>query len=94
MKPVCPTCKRFYKPKKNGYYFLEGMPASNTTPPGTSHEAEWSPYKLWAGDLYECPGCLAQVVVGVPHRPIAEHYEFDFSRQLELYEPQVQVNDC
>lgn len=26
MKPICLPCHRFFRPKQNGYYFIEGMP--------------------------------------------------------------------
>ena len=26
MRPICVPCRRFYRPKKNGTYFLEGHP--------------------------------------------------------------------
>ena len=51
MKPVCVKCRLFYRPKKNGAYFEEGMP---TTEVGVKL---WRSYKLWAGDLWQCRGC-------------------------------------
>jgi hypothetical protein len=30
---------------------------------------------IWAGDMYECEGCKAQVVVGVGRKPVVEYYE-------------------
>ena len=26
MKPICVPCQRFYRPKKNGFMFIEAMP--------------------------------------------------------------------
>lgn len=95
MKPVCVPCQRFYRPKKNGYYFIEGMPNRTGALPGTVDAECWSPYKLWVGDLYECQGCGAKVVVGVGQNRIAEHYEPDFKEQVkQLGADQLQVNDC
>lgn len=88
MKPVCVPCERFMRPKKNGYHFLEGMPVIENH--GTGKGAEgWAPYKLWMGDLWECPTCKTQIVSGVARQPISEHYLADFSRQLNLYGNQV-----
>lgn len=94
MRPICVPCRRFFRPKKNGFYFLEGMPSSNDVPPGNAMPEGWRPYKLWAGDLYECPGCGAQTIVGVPQRHLAEHYEPGFKAQVERLRAEFQVNDC
>lgn len=95
MKPICVPCHRFFRCKKIGYAFTEGMPKAGRPAPGTSEPENWQPYKVWGGDLYECQGCGAQVVVGVAREPIAEHYEANFKEtQLKLGANQLQVNDC
>lgn len=101
LKPICVKCQRFYRAKKNGYRFIEGMPiAGNERPkPGTAEPGQWEPYKLWVGDLYECGGCGNQLVTGVAREPLAEHYMPDFAEKVALEvarrgEPLVQVNDC
>lgn len=81
MKPVCVKCQRFYRVTRNGYYFMEGMPIGGqgfSTLAGTADPERWTPYKIWVGDLWECPDCLAQTVVGVGAHPIAEHFEDRF----------------
>jgi hypothetical protein len=75
-------------------YFIEGMPAKNSTPPGKAAPDQWSPYKLWSGDLYECEGCGSQTIVGVGHHRIAEHYEPDFKEKVQSCGAEFQVNDC
>jgi hypothetical protein len=95
MKPVCVPCQRFFRPRKNGFYFIEAMPRTGRPLPGTQEPEGWTPYKLWAGDLYECEGCGAEIVVGTPPSPIAEHYQPDFDALVErLGARQLQVNDC
>ena len=94
MKPICVPCKRFFRPAKNGYPFGEGMPKHNGARPGLQEPKNWEPYKLWMGDLWRCEGCGAQIVVGVGHRPIAEHYQDGFKEQIEAHGVIVQVNDC
>jgi len=94
LKPVCVPCQRFFRPEKNGYDFLEGMPRTNHTPPGKSHDADWLPYKLWRGDKWKCEGCGAEIVVGVAGGPIAEHYQDNFKQLLLHFPPQMKVNDC
>jgi hypothetical protein len=94
MLPICVKCHVFLRPKKNGFYFLEGMPLGRAKP-GLVEADRWVPYKLWVGDLHECPQCGIQVIAGVPHNRIAEHYEVDFSAlTTKLGAEQFQVNDC
>lgn len=92
MKPICVKCSRFYKPKKNGKWFIEGMPKSNHAPPGVGFPELWTPYKLWTGDLWECPECGNEIIVGVPQVPISEHYEPEFAELSKRAD--YQVNDC
>lgn len=95
MKPICIPCQRFFRPKQTGFYFTEGMPIGSAVPPGTAQPENWKPYKAWSGDLFECQGCRAQIVVGVGQRPIAEHYEPDFAHHAKsLGADKYQVNDC
>lgn len=96
MKPICVPCQRFYRMKRSGFYFVEAMPKNNLLPrAGTESPHEWKPYKLWAGDLWECKGCGAQLVSGCGMKPIAEHYEPDFARAVKSFgAEQLQVNDC
>lgn len=95
MKPICVKCQRFYRMKKAGYAFIEGMPINNGVQPGTAEPAGWKPYKLWAGDLWECKGCGHQLISGTGSHPIAEHYQPGFKdKVLKLVGEQFQVNDC
>ena len=95
MKPICVPCQRFFRMKKTGFYFLEGMPREGTPTPGTSQADQWVPYKLWAGDQWECQGCGAVILSGFGRGEIAEHYQQDFSERVErLGANQFQVNDC
>jgi hypothetical protein len=95
MKPICVPCERFMRPKKLGYYFLEGMPTHAHDGSQGKHSAGWAPYKLWAGDLYHCPDCGAQTIVGTGRAPISEHYLDDFPRLVdELGAARLLVKDC
>ena len=107
LKPVCVACQCFYRPEKNGYMFMEGMPdkrgeyaemyGGNIR--GKRHPEVWSPYKLWRGDLWKCPDCGHEIVVGFASRPSAEHYQPGFAKEVELAKEEmgkdiVQINDC
>ena len=95
MKPICVPCQRFFKLTKAGFYFLEGMPVESRAAPGSAEPEKWKPYKLWAGDRWECPNCHAVIISGVGHSRIAEHYEPDFAAKVAaLGADQLQVNDC
>lgn len=95
-KPVCVPCQRFFRPKKNGYRLVEGMPVVSGAEPGTAEPEKWAPYKLWVADLWECHGCGAQIVSGFANQPIAEHYQPGFADAVAFSGgPDVlQVNDC
>jgi hypothetical protein len=99
MKPICVPCQRFFRMKKSGYYFVEGMPAPTANgeraPAGRAAPSLWQPYKVWAGDLWECPDCGAQIIAGTGQNAIAEHYEDGFAKLVSRFgADQLQVNDC
>ncbi len=95
LKPICKPCQRFFRMVKSGFYFIEGMPTISRNPtPGTAHPEDWRPYKLWAGDLWKCQGCGAEIISGTGSNPIAEHYQEDFGKQRERLAANYQVNDC
>ena len=92
MKPICVKCQRFFKIERNGVVFIESMPIGEKVPPGTAEPHNWTPYKLWVGDLWHCPGCGAQTISGVGSQPIAEHFQDSFSEKAKRSE--FVVNDC
>ena len=75
MKPICVKCRRFYRPKKNGTAFIEGMPIYGASvPAGLAAPELWQPYKLWMGDLWACPDCGSEIIVGTGVKPISERH--------------------
>ena len=93
MKPICIPCQRFFRMKKSGFYFIEGMPKEGNPPPGKAQPEAWRPYKLYAGDIWECPGCGSQIIVGAGE-PIAEHFQSDFDTQINRHGATLIVKDC
>jgi hypothetical protein len=83
LKPICAKCERFFKPKKNGVAFEEGY-----------GDGTRRPYKLWLGDLWECPNCEAQVIVGTGASPVVHAHEPGYSRLCESIGPTYFVDDC
>ena len=94
MKPVCVPCQRFFRPKKNGAPFMEMRPIQSHAEPGTAESDQWTDYKLWLGDLWECNGYGAQIIQGTGNYAIAEHYMVEFPIIKQKYPPVVNVNDC
>lgn len=95
MKPICVPCHRYFRPEENGVSFIEGMPAADyRAEPGLAEPDSWKPYKLWMGDRWKCHGCGATIIVGTGRKPLAEHYEHDFQKQVEQLGATFQVNDC
>jgi len=92
VKPICVKCRRFFRPFRTGVRFVEGMPDG-------AGLTSWSPYKLWCGDLWRCPDCNAEVIVGVGSRPISEHFMKGFAEATAAaYEfngrELIQIDDC
>lgn len=51
-------------------------------------------YRIWTGDKWKCPGCHTEIIIGVPARPWAEHFQPDYDESVRVYKPQIRVNDC
>ena len=93
-KPVCVPCQRFFRPKKNGFSWVEGMPVGNNALPGSIEPEKWKPYKLWNSDLWECQGCGTQIVAGHGSQALSIQHEEDFAEQVASHGATLQVNDC
>lgn len=88
MNLACPKCRTFFRTKRVGIAWEEGMPATNDL------AGPWQSYKLWAGDLRECK-CGAQVILGPPGgHPIAEHYQPAYASKVTSYAPIARIDDC
>lgn len=117
MKPICVPCRRFFRPKRNGFAFEEGFPTgghnftvdephnvqctqlvlvdNEPVPCSRTRDAHWSAYKLWLGDLWECKGCGAEIVITLPTQDaIAEHYQPTYAEMVRTFPPQLRINDC
>lgn len=94
-KPVCVPCRRFYRPHRNGTAFIEAMPRGiEAAPPGLEAPNLWEPYKLWMADLWRCPGCGNEIIIGAGFAPLREHFHQDFAEQVEKWKAEITINDC
>jgi hypothetical protein len=48
-----------------------------------SADRGWRPYKVWIGDLWKCPSCGHELIVGVGKEPLREHYQEGFEMVRE-----------
>ena len=69
-KLVCAKCECELRPETNGVGVIE--------------TASFGPYKIWDADLWKCPGCGIEIVAGFGQRPIAQHFEEDFDKELKV----------
>ena len=96
-KPICVKCGLFFRPKKNGQMWEEGKPSNDETPVRHTEPdgTEWTSYKIWQGDLWECRDCGVQVIVGTGAKPWFEHYQEEYAAAREACEHSlIFVHDC
>ena len=72
-RPVCVKCEVDLRPETNGVKVLD--------------HANFGPYKLWDADLWKCPICEIQVVIGFGSLPLSEHYKNGFKEAVERAKP-------
>jgi hypothetical protein len=70
-RPVCVKCETEMEPEKNGVGVLD--------------HASFGPYKIWMADMWQCPVCKVQIVIGFGHGPLAEHYEEEFTSHVDTF---------
>ena len=88
---VCLRCHRFLKVKKNGVVIEEGRPLTG------QRDGPWGPYKLWQADLWVCPGCGVEIVMGFGRGPLSEHFRPDYETERESWRGDLlpgRVDDC
>jgi len=96
-KPVCVKCSCYFRPHKNGIYYLEMKPiGAHQAPRGNEKPEEWEPYKLWYADLWKCPNCRHEMITGSGINPVIEDFRIEFDKEVESLGNKiiVRVNDC
>jgi len=66
---ACVPCQTYLHPRQNSIIVLETM-------------EDHRPYKIWQADLWECPDCQHQVILGYGVHPVSEHYMDGFDDWL------------
>lgn len=79
MRPICVGCKIMMFVEKNGVYFLTLLPDGRR-------------YQLWSGDKWKCRECGGEIIQGVGHHPIAEHFERDFAQKVATFMPELEIH--
>lgn len=69
-RPICVKCQTELRPLENGIAVIDMAWQSP------------KPAAVIQADLYECPGCKAQIVSGFAEQPLAEHYQDKFEPRL------------
>jgi len=67
---ACVPCSTYLRPRKNEITVLETF-------------EDGRPYKIWAADLWECPDCGHQIVLGYGQQCLTEHFKDDFQDYLK-----------
>lgn len=70
-RPVCVSCEVDMYPEKNGIGVLDMV--------------DTDPYKLWSADMWQCPRCSYQIIIGFGHNPVSEHYMPGFGDKVARY---------
>lgn len=76
--PVCKKCQCEMKPETNGVGLLDMFSPSGVT--------EAQPYQVWDADLWKCPKCGVEVVLGFGVGALSNHHEESFHWVIKGYE--------
>lgn len=70
-KSVCVKCEVELKPEINGVVVVEMFQQNKEI------------YKLWEADLWKCPICGVEVVLGFGNQPFMYHFDSDCKKAIE-----------
>lgn len=70
-KSVCVNCEVELKPEHNGVIIAEMFQNNSKL------------YKLWEADLWKCPECGLEVILGFAQQPFMEHWQGPIEQVLE-----------
>ena len=67
---ACASCKTMLRPRTNEIY--------------VAVESDGQAYQIWCADLWECPDCGTQIILGYGQRPLSENYQDGFEKYLKM----------
>lgn len=68
---ICVKCQVEMRPKENGVGAVEMVGAD--------------PYRLWDADLWACPACGVQAILGFGRLPVREQFHPDLAARISSY---------
>ncbi len=68
MRPVCVKCRCEMKPAKNDFLVEEMLDGEH-------------PYRVWSTDLWRCPNCSTEVVMGFGAKPLGEYWQGSYAKK-------------
>ena len=72
---VCVPCKKEMERLRSGVIVEE-------------HRENGEPYKIWSADLWTCPKCHHQCILGFGDRPVAQYFDshyLDVQKDVEFH---------
>ena len=78
--PVCAKCQVEMRPETNGIGVLD--------------MADFGPYQLWQADLWKCPVCGNEIIVGFAKEATTEHYLDGFDHTVNLWRNAGKLRIC
>ena len=85
-RPVCVKCECEMRPERNGVGVVDYFNPSDKPDP--------QPYAVWDADLWKCPKCGIEVMVGFGANAISNHHEEKFQWHIERYQRFSQIVKC
>jgi hypothetical protein len=72
-RPICVKCQTDFRPHNNDVVAIETMNGGED-------------YKAWCADLWKCPSCGEEIIIGFGKDAFAEHYQNDFKDKIKTLE--------
>lgn len=81
-KAVCAKCNVSLRPETNGVAVAEMF------------QDDREIYKIWDCDLWKCPGCGVEIILGFADRPLTEHFSDNFDAALAYFREKLKKGEA
>jgi len=78
-RPVCVKCRVEFRPERNGVKVID-LFINNS-----------QPYKIWDADMWKCPSCEVEIIVGFGRAPLYEHFQEGFGEFFSALKDKIEV---